>query len=346
MTLCARPWLLLTSLLLLPACKDDDGDGPNDPSGPNDPMDPMDPNDPMDPPTSWMVGEDGEMLRVNIEGEASTYPLDHAGDLDAIACHGAATAWVVGEGGAVLRSRDAGASWVAVELGLSPVVHLRTIAAAEGRPEGAETLVIAGDDGVVLRSIDGGLRFAPIESPAVDWTAAATDALGQLAFVAGQDGSLWRSDGGGALEAVHPADGEALHDVVVSHDGSTIVAVGEGGRVLRSDDGGARFDWLPSGTVLDLHAVHLAADHETIVAVGEAGVVVHLDADGPDVQEMLAADDALYDLHLRADGLGQAVGTRGAVLLTTDAGRTWDAVDTGRFADLRGVDDFHPSPHL
>jgi photosystem II stability/assembly factor-like uncharacterized protein len=333
-----RPWpWLLATLLILPACKEEDGgdDGPTDPSGPNDPMDP--------PPSSWLVGDEGEMLRLTPDGEASTYPLEHAGDFDAITCHGAATAWVVGEGGAVLLSRDAGDGWAPVDIGST--VHLRAIAAAEGLPERFETLVVAGDDGVLLRSVDGGRSFTPIEGPVVDWTAVATDELGRFAFVAGQDGSVWRSEGGAPLVRVHAADGEALHDVAVSHDGATVVAVGEGGRMLRSVDVGGRFTAVPTATELDLHAVHFAADHETIVAVGEAGVVVRIDADGAHVQEALGPDEALHDVHLRADGLGQAVGTRGTALLTTDAGRSWDPVDTGTTADLHGVDDFHPASH-
>jgi photosystem II stability/assembly factor-like uncharacterized protein len=338
----ALPWLLVPALLLAPACNgdDDDDDGPSDPSGPSDPM------DPMDPPSSWMVGEEGEMLRMNVEGEASTYPLDHAGDFAAITCHGEATAWVVGEAGAVLVSRDAGVTWVPVELELPATAYLRSIAAAEGRPEGSETLVVVGDDGIVLRSTDGGARFLPVAGPSLDWTAVATDELGLATFVAGADGSVWRSDGGEPLVRVHASRGEALNDVAVSHDGAMVVAVGEGGVVLQSHDGGARFDPLEPATALDLHAVHLSGDHRTIVAVGEAGVVVRVDADGTHVQETLGADDVLHDLHLRADGLGQAVGTRGTVLLTTDAGLQWNAVDTGRTADLHGVDDFHRAPHL
>jgi photosystem II stability/assembly factor-like uncharacterized protein len=332
------PWLLVAALFL-PACakEDDGGDGPSDPSGPN---------DPMDPPSSWLVGADGEMLRLDAEGQASTYALDHATDLDAITCHGAATAWVVGDAAAVLLSRDAGDTWTPIDLGLPATTHLQSIAAAEAHREGSETLFVAGDDGVVLRSIDGGQRFAPIAGPRVDWTAVATDEVGRFAFVAGLDGSLWRSEGGAALVLVHAGDGEALYDVAVSHDGTTIVAVGEGGLVLRSDDVGARFTTVASETTLDLHAVNLSADHQTIVAVGEAGVVVRIDAAGTQVQATLAPDDTLYDLHLRADGLGQAVGTRGTVLLTSDAGQRWELVDTGRTADLHGVDDFHPAAHF
>lgn len=326
--------------MLLPACKEEDGgdDGPTDPSGPSDPMDP--------PPSSWMVGDEGEMLRVSTDGDASTYPLDHTGDLDAITCHGTATAWVVGEAAAVLLSRDAGETWDPVDVGLPATVHLRDVAAAHGQPEGAETLVIVGDGGVVVRSTDGGSSFDPIEGPSVDWTSVATDELGEVAYVAAEDGSVWRSDAGAPLVRAFAGAGEVLHDVAMSHEGTVIVAVGEAGLVLQSHDGGDHFDALPRPTALDLHAVQLASDHTTIVAVGEAGVVVRIDADGTTVHEMLGPDDTLYDLHLRADGLGQAVGTRGTVLLTTDAGLHWEPVDTGRTADLHGVDDFHHAPHL
>lgn len=333
------PWLLGT-VLLLPACKEDDGgdDGPTDPSGPSDPMDP--------PPSSWMVGDEGEMLRVSTDGDASTYPLDHAGDLDAITCHGTATAWVVGEAAAVLLSRDAGETWDPVDVGLPATVHLRDVAVAHGQAEGAETLVIAGDDGVVVRSTDGGSSFDPIEGPSVDWTSVATDDLGVVAYVAGDDGSVWRSDAGAPLVEVHAGGGAPLYDVATSHDGTTVVTVGEGGRVLRSDDGGGRFERVSTATSYDLHAVQLASDGDTIVAVGGAGVVVHVDAERSWAQETLDRGTTLYDLHLRADGLGQAVGTHGTVLLTTDAGLHWEPIDTGRTADLHGVDDFHHAPHL
>lgn len=339
MPLRPSPWLLALALLL-PACSEDDDGGDDGPSDPG----PSNPNDP--PPSSWLVGEDGEMLRLSTDGDASTYPLDHAGDLTAITCHGAATAWVVGEGGAVLLTRDAGGTWTSIDLDLPATTHLRDVAAAEAQREGGETLVIAGDDGVLLRSTDGGRHFTPIEAPAIDWTAVALDELGTLAIVAGDDGSLWRSLSGAPLVQVHAGRGDALHDVAASHDGTMIVAVGESGLVLESHDSGARFDSLPPSTALDLHAVHVASDHSTIVAVGESGVVVRITADRTDVHERLTADDTLLDLHLRADGVGQAVGTRGTVLLTTDAGLTWEPVDTGRFADLHGVDDFHRAPHL
>jgi photosystem II stability/assembly factor-like uncharacterized protein len=335
-----RTWSLVLALLSLSvACKDDEGDdGPSDPSGPSDP-------DPMDPPSSWMVGEDGAMLRTNVEGEVSTYPLDHAGDLDAIACHGRATAWVVGEAAAVLLTRDAGEHWTPVDVGLPPAAHLRGVATAEGQAEGSETLVIAGDAGVLLRSTDGGSRFSAVEGPAVDWAAVATDEHGAVAFVAGADGTLWRSDGGAPLSRVYAGEGLALHDVAVSHDGAVVVAVGEDGLVLRSDDGGTRFEALAPATELDLHGVRLGADHATVVAVGEAGVVVRIDATGSHVQALLGPDEALMAVHLRADGLGQAVGTGGTIFVTHDAGMGWEPLHGARTSDLLGVDDFHDAPH-
>ncbi len=336
-------WIACAALLL-PACKAED-DGPKDPSGPNDPNDPMDPMDPMDPPTAWLVGEDGEMLRLTLDEEVSTYPLDRATDFAAIACNGEATAWVVGDGATLLLTRDAGETWNPIELGLPATTHLRSIAVTEHEPEGAETLWVVGDEGIALRSTDGGHAFTPVGSPAVDWTSVATDAHGEVAFAAGQDGSVWRSDAGAPFVAVHAADAEALYDVAVSADGTLVVAVGEGGRVLRSEDAGDRFTSIGSGTVFDLHAVQLQSD-ATIMAVGEVGVVSRIDAAGPRVQQLLGPDDTLFDLHLRADGFGETVGSGGAVLRTTDAGEHWDPVATGRTADLHGVDDFHPGPHL
>ncbi len=332
MTVRIAPWLV-TVALLCPACtNEDDKTGTSGDNG----------NNP--PPSSWLVGEQGEMLALTTDEDVSTYPLRHASDFNAIECKGAATAWVVGDEGTMLVSRDAGEQWTSIETDVT--ADLQSIAVAEGLPEGSETLWVAGHEGTVLRSVDGGLAWEPVSGPAVDWSAVATDDVGRLAMFTGLDGSLWRSDGGQALTMTQPATGIALHDVAITHDGDTVVAVGEAGTVLLSHDAGTRFTALAPLTPLDLYALHLGSDGETIVAVGEAGVVLRIDDGGAHLQQTLDDDAALYDLHLRADGQGQAVGSAGAVLRTSDAGNSWRRVQIGRVADLFGVDDFHPAPHL
>ncbi|MCH9688857.1 MAG: hypothetical protein K0V04_45915 [Deltaproteobacteria bacterium] len=245
----------------------------------------------------------------------------------------------------MLVSHDAGEQWS--ELAVGVTADLQSIAVAEGLPEGRETLWLAGYDGAVRHSTDGGVVWNEVSSPDVDWTAVATDDVGRLAVLAGLDGSLWRSEAGGALSLARAATtAGALHDVAVSHDGDTIVAVGEAGQILVSHDAGTRFTAIAPVTDLDLYAVHLASNGETIVAVGEAGLVLRIDDRGAHLQQTLEPDGALFDLHLRADGEGQAVGAAGAVLRTHDGGLHWRRVSTGRFADLHGVDDFHAAPHL
>ena len=324
-------WVLLCSALVLPACQNDDDN--DDEQGPGNPS-----------PSSWLVGDHGEMLRLTSdEGEVSTYPLEVVTDLTGIACMGEATAWVAGERGTVLVSHDAGEDWDAIDIGST--ADLRSIAVSEDIP-GLETVWIAGDDGAAMVSDDGGRSWSPVPGPALDFSAVATEETGDIAFFTALDGSLWRSAHGDPMtEALSPGD-HALYDVALSHHGDTVVAVGEAGHIWLSHDGGARFAALEPATSLDLHAVHLAQDGETVVAVGEAGIVVRIDPGGARVQQTLEPDQALYDLHLRADGLGQAVGTGGVVLLTEDAGQQWRAVETGYSNDLWGVDDFHTTPHL
>ena len=54
----------------------------------------------------WAVGENGAMVRLSHGGDVSTYPLDEAGDLRAIACRGTEQAVAVGEGGLLVVTFD------------------------------------------------------------------------------------------------------------------------------------------------------------------------------------------------------------------------------------------------
>lgn len=304
-----------------------------------------DDNDPDDPgPSFWLVGDQGTMLQFDGLGEPQTYPLEHDGDLLAIACHGANTAWTVGAGGTVLKTRDVGRTWQTVDV--STAADLRAVAIAEHTPEGIETVWIVGDDGVVLHSDDGGSSFTTHEAPGDSLTAVTTDADGEVAFATADDGTIWRLTTA-AAEVVHDGGGRLWGVSMATHpdDHDAIVAVGDDGAAWRSEDG---LSWsaLELGTTRDLYAVRVSAGGELTLAVGEAGVVVQAEAAGVLVDERLDAGVALRALHVGADGRGQAVGDAGVVLLTGDAGMTWTHVDGMTDATLRGVDDFHRGGHL
>ena len=323
----ARSRTLVVALLLAPLACNGEGDKDKD----------EDPDDNPDP-GAWLVGDNGTMIRFDAQGNASGYPLELDADLNAIACHGVRTAWVAGEESTVLHSRDAGASWDAVDLQL--VADWRALAVAEHTPEGAEAVWVVGDAGAVAYTPDGGASWIAVPGADVDFTGVATDADGNLAIAVADDGSIWQLDEHAASSIRSGAT--ALRAIDWATHADIAVAVGDDGTMLRAVAG----DWIPVELSIDhdLYAVRVAADGSQIVAVGEAGVIVRLDGDEPKTIERQS--ETLYALHLGADGRGQAVGAAGSVLITSDAGAFWIAWMLTDAPSLRGVDDFHAGGHL
>jgi photosystem II stability/assembly factor-like uncharacterized protein len=290
--------------------------------------------------SSWLVGDDGEMLRRGASGDVQPYPLAEDADLVAIACIGADAAWVVGSAGTVLSTDDAGTTWERHELGIEG--DLAAVAVAESH-DGRWVGVIAGDDGVVLERRGDG-EFARVSAPDVDWTAVTTDEHGESILLAGADGTLWRSLDGDATQVFESEDA-VFYGLAATPHGDRAVAVGSGGLVVVSDDGGGHWSRLAVPTVRDLLAARISSDGSEIVAVGEAGVVVTIDASGTAATEQLDPALALRGLHMHAAGSGHAVGDAGIVLFTADVGRSWTAIETGTDAILRGVDDVRLGAH-
>jgi photosystem II stability/assembly factor-like uncharacterized protein len=290
--------------------------------------------------SSWLVGDDGEMLRMGAAGDVQPYPLAEDADLVAIACLGAQAAWVVGSAGTVLSTDDAGVTWERHELGIEGDLNAVAVAESHDHPW---VVVIAGTDGVVLERRGDG-EFTRVAAPEIDWSAVATDEHGESILLAGDDGSLWRSLDGTA-EQVFATDGAQFHGLATTPHGDRAVAVGSGGLVVVSDDSGATWSPIAVPTVRDLYAARISSDGTQIIAVGEAGVVVTIDPAGAGATEQLDPSLTLRGLHMHAAGSGHAVGDAGIVLFTADVGRSWTAIETGTDAILRGVDDVHLGAH-
>jgi photosystem II stability/assembly factor-like uncharacterized protein len=323
------PALTFAPLLFVFGCTNEGDDG-----GPNPDPDP-DPD-----PSVWLVGDGGTMLAVTAGGESSTYPLEHDEDLRAIACLGEHTAWVVGDAGTVLRSRDAGQTWDAIDLD-KPSVEWSALAVAEASIEPLESLWMVGSDGVIAHTGNGGGSWSFVEGVAVDFTGVATTIDGSDAVAVADDGSIWQLDQeGGSL--VHQVD-VPLYAIGMSVHEARAVAVGADGTLLSSSDGGATWIELARPTTHDLHAVRVGHDGQLGVAVGEGGVVVRIEAGVAEARQW--GEVGLFGLHLRHDGSGQAVGGKGTVLFTEDAGVTWTSTSLPTAATLRGVDDFHVGGH-
>lgn len=288
--------------------------------------------------SSWLVGDDGEMRRLTLDGTSSPYRLDTDADLHAIACFGLTGAWVVGSAGTVLSTADGGTSWQSHDLGVT--TDLAAVAVSE---RGAPRVVIAGDGVLVSQRGDGG--FVSLHSGGLEWQAVALDHDGDRLLAAAADGSIWRADGDSLLTSLARFDDQPLASLALAGSADVAVVVGALGFMARTDDGGATWSPVALPTVRDLWAVRIAHDGDAVIAVGEAGVMVRVDESGAVAEELLDPALSLRAVHMHGEGTGQTVGDAGIAMLTTDFGASWDPIALDVETALRGVDDIRVHGH-
>ena len=114
-----------------------------------------------------------------------------------------------------------------------------------------------------------------------------------------------------------------LHSVAFSGDGTTAVAVGEGGLVLVSTDNGRSWSPSHSATEKDFSDVVLSGDGRTIVAVGEDGLIlVSVDGGKQWTEQGNVTPKDLNAVALSETGeTAVAVGDDETILIWTDFGK-------------------------
>jgi photosystem II stability/assembly factor-like uncharacterized protein len=128
-----------------------------------------------------------------------------------------------------------------------------------------------------------------------------------------------------------------LNSVALSADGSTMLAVGENGSVLRSVDRGKTWAVARSGTKADIMSVALSADGSTGIAVEDSGTIVGSVDGGQtwDTAPSAPKADANSVVALSADG--STVLARGhgyTILRSVDGGKHWVVAPLGPKTDL------------
>lgn len=109
--------------------------------------------------------------------------------------------------------------------------------------------------------------------------------------------------------------------------GNTVVAVGDGGAIVRSTDGGLTWTAATSGTTEDLLSVVLSGSH--FYAGGAGGAfLASFDAGAHWVVRTSPANGAL-GVFSRGTNVCFAATAAGAIRLTLDAGSTWSTVHAG-----------------
>ena len=161
---------------------------------------------------------------------------------------------------------------------------------------------------------------------------------GRMGAVVGSNVILTTEDGG--ITWIR-RDGDITigHEVALSSDGGTGVAVGWGGLILMTGDGGISWDKRASGTNTFLLGVALSSDGGTGIAVGDGGVMLFTEDGGTTWDTRDSGVEArLENVALSSDGgTGIAVGSEGVILTTDDGGITWSRRDSGTETTLMGV---------
>lgn len=289
----------------------------------------------------WAAGADGLLLHT-LDGGATweRQPLPTRGTFHAIQFLTPYIGFIAGReevqatggsAGVLLATRDGGLTWTRLAPGALPGLHaVYFIDEHNGWVAGAGTDRCPSG---AYRTRDAGRTWQPVPGPRGDWRGAVS--LGGDGAVLVGLPSLIETLRGSKLAAAG-ADlppGRTLR--AADRSGNAILAVGQGGLVLRSDDGGKRF--LPADVALpaellaacDFRGVAVRGDHAWVV--GHPGSVVLRSTDGgrswtpqPTGQPL-----PLNAVHFIDDACGWAVGELGTVIATTDGGATWSVKRRG-----------------
>ncbi len=132
----------------------------------------------------------------------------------------------------------------------------------------------------------------------------------------------------------------------VDFDGDNGYAVGAGGEILKTTDAGATWVRDPSPTKLSLLGVAISG--QRVIAVGQMGVVLTKSGDGEWQLVESGTQERLFSVDVNAQGNALTVGAFGALLRSSDGGKSWAAAAPqwqGVFDDSAGRlgDFFEPS---
>lgn len=217
--------------------------------------------------------------------------------------------------------------------------------------------VAVGERGAILRSADAGKTWTQDKTP-THLALLGTAIQGEHRLIVGQSGTVLSARGAGAWTPVDPGVETRLLAVAMNARGVAL-AVGQFGTIVQSMDWGASWqpaapDWIgifSDGIQPHLYSVDLAEDGTATVG-GESGMILRRKlgeatqwrvlriarANRDEAQDVASDREAsIFDLDLREDGIGYAVGQAGLILRTADGGETWTQVESGTGAILLGV---------
>lgn len=281
--------------------------------------------------TACFVGDAG-MLHTTTNGGQTWTPRSTGtlNNLNAVFFTGPSDGVAVGSVKTILRTTNGGANWSPVYIaGMSyDLIGLFFVDALNGWA--------AGTGGRILRTTDGGQS----------WQAGTTGTSADLnrvvfldtqqGWAAGEGGVLLRSTNGGMnWSALNSGTVNGIEGIGLS--GSTVVAVGVFGDILRSTNG-STFSMITAGVRTTLNAVS-AAVPSSAWAVGSGGVVIATNSGGQFWQPSSSGtSEALFAVDNINGSTVVACGNGGVIVRSSDGGQSWSPITSGASVPLNGID--------
>ena len=271
-----------------------------------------------DEKTGWIVGQDGTVLRTEDGGE--TWQAQSSGTdshLFGLAVLSPTSAFACGDRSRWIQTRDGGATWTGGAVALSDVGMNPEIALAVREPIYYDAAFLDESTGWIVGDY-GNIRFTA------------------------DGGRSWQSQHGSLLGQSLPGYMRPLRDAldlpalfrIAMRDREHGVAAGVGGIVLETADGGKRWTFLDTGIRprVEVPLLEIAFVSGGTLLFGGSGVALREEAghwQRFDLGLPLVTWVAGARLARAGDLSGQrgfAVGGRGLILRTDDAGRTWQSL--------------------
>jgi len=291
------------------------------------------------------TGEQARSEHFGIEGRSGWVAQYQVNDLYSVSFTDANTGTAVGDYGTILRTTDGGAHWVAQWA--STRKKLNCVAFHD-----ANTGLAVGEGGVILKTTDGGATWVGKRNGTRSALYSVAYADADTIVASGLTGGICRTTDGGetwiaASGWLRPSPKAVSFLDAKFGAGASIMAV-----LWWTNDGGAT--WIEGGGVLGDYQDHgegvAVLDPTTAVAVGwqyytdtwtgawmTKGVIYTTRNAGASWGTWNGSPQPLNAISSPHGHTATAVGEKGAILRTTDAGVTWVAQTSGVSTALEGV---------
>lgn len=208
----------------------------------------------------------------------------------------------------------------------------------------ADTMFTSADAGVVF--VQGGNTAYRTTDAGVSWTPEPDVEPGRVerlevidaetAYAFGPDTLLQSTDGGQSWQRRGAGNGQHITGISCAGGGICLMSTARGDRLLRSENGGATAEAITAASQA-LYAAGFASPTRA-VAAGLGGATVISDDSGRNYTPVGRDIAGSFPFGLRlgpAPDIALALGARGQIARTTDAGSTWRAINVATSADMQ-----------